>query len=96
MSQSVLFFIIVLVIVFAIMVSSYIHKRHHEFNMDDIERAVRGAYPKGVRSIGKSELVDAVKKHFHCSSTGDRRCHPPFATGFHRCHAQSHRRDGMH
>ena len=52
MSQSVLFFIIVLVIVFAIMVSSYIHKRHHEFNMDDIERAVRGAYPKGVRSIG--------------------------------------------
>ena len=36
MSQSVLFFIIVLVIVFAIMVSSYIHKRHHEFNMDDI------------------------------------------------------------
>ena len=37
-------------------------------NMDDIERAVRGAYPKGVRSIGKSELVDAVKKHFHCSS----------------------------
>ena len=68
MSQSVLFFIIVLVIVFAIMVSSYIHKRHHEFNMDDIERAVRGAYPKGVRSIGKSELVDAVKKYFHCSS----------------------------
>ena len=68
MRQSVLFFIIVLVIVFAIMVSSYIHKRHHEFNMDDIERAVRGAYPKGVRSIGKSELVDAVKKHFHCSS----------------------------
>ena len=68
MSQSVLFFIIVLVIVFAIMVSSYIHKRHHEFNMDDIERAVRGAYPKGVRSIGKCELVDAVKKHFHCSS----------------------------
>ena len=29
---------------------------------------MRGAYPKGVRSIGKSELVDAVKKHFHCSS----------------------------
>ena len=68
MSQSVLFFIIVLVIVFAIMVSSYIHKRHHEFNMDDIESAVRGAYPMGVRSIGMSELVDAVKKHFHCSS----------------------------
>ena len=68
MSQSVLFFIIVLVIVFAVMVSSYFHKRHHEFNMDDIERAVRGAYPKGVRSIEKSELVDAVKKHFHCSS----------------------------
>lgn len=57
MSQSVLFFIIVLVIVFAVMVSSYFHKRHHEFNMGDIEKAVRGAYPAGVRSITKDELV---------------------------------------
>ena len=68
MNQSVLFFIIIMVIVFSIMVSAYIHKRHHEFNMDDIEKAVRGAYPTGVRSIAKRELVDAVKKHFHCSS----------------------------
>lgn len=68
MSQSVLFFIIVLVIVFAVMVSSYFHKRHHEFNMGDIEKAVRGAYPAGVRSITKDELVKGVKKHFHCSS----------------------------
>ena len=67
MSQSVLFFIIVLVIVFAVMVSSYFHKRH-EFNMGDIEKAVRGAYPAGVRSITKDELVKGVKKHFHCSS----------------------------
>ena len=64
----VLFFIIVLVIVFAVMVSSYFHKRHHEFNMGDIEKAVRGAYPAGVRSITKDELVKGVKKHFHCSS----------------------------
>lgn len=68
MSQSVLFFIIVLVIVFAVMVSSYFHKRHHEFNMGDIEKSVRGAYPAGVRSITKDELVKGVKKHFHCSS----------------------------
>lgn len=68
MSQSVLFLIIVLVIVFAVMVSSYFHKRHHEFNMGDIEKAVRGAYPAGVRSITKDELVKGVKKHFHCSS----------------------------
>lgn len=68
MSQSVLFFIIVLVIVFAVMVSSYFHKCHHEFNMGDIEKAVRGAYPAGVRSITKDELVKGVKKHFHCSS----------------------------
>lgn len=68
MSQSVLFFIIVLVIVFAVMVSSYFHKRHHEFNMGDIEKAVCGAYPAGVRSITKDELVKGVKKHFHCSS----------------------------
>lgn len=68
MSQSVLFFIIVLMIVFAVMVSSYFHKRHHEFNMGDIEKAVRGAYPAGVRSITKDELVKGVKRHFHCSS----------------------------
>lgn len=57
-----------MVIVFAVMVSSYFHKRHHEFNMGDIEKAVRGAYPAGVRSITKDELVKGVKKHFHCSS----------------------------
>lgn len=68
MSQSVLFFIIVLMIVFAVMASSYFHKRHHEFNMGDIEKAVRGAYPAGVRSITKDELVKGVKRHFHCSS----------------------------
>lgn len=62
MSQSVLFFIIVLVIVFAVMVSSYFHKRHHEFNMGDIEKAVRGAYPAGVRSITKDELVRGGEK----------------------------------
>lgn len=68
MSQSVLFCIIVLVIVLTIIVSSYFHKRHHEFNMEDIEKAVRGAYPKGVCSIAKEELVKSIKKHFHCSA----------------------------
>ena len=68
MFQSVLFFKIVLVIVFAVMVSSYFHKRHNEVNMGDIEKAVRGAYPAGGRSISKDELVKGVKKHFHCSS----------------------------
>lgn len=68
MNQSALFVIIVLVIVLGVIVSSYIHKRHHEFNMEDIGRAVRGAYPKGVRTVAKESLVNALKKHFHCSS----------------------------
>lgn len=68
MSKSVLFIIIVLVIVFGIIVSQYYHKRHREYQMEDIEKAVRGAYPKGVASIGKEDMVEAVKKHFHCSA----------------------------
>lgn len=68
MSKSVLFIIIVLVIVFGIIVSQYYHKRHQEYKMADIEKAVRGAYPKGVQSIEMKDLVNAVKKHFHCSA----------------------------
>lgn len=68
MSQSVLFIIIVLVIVFTIIVSSYYHKRHLEYKMEDIEKAVRSSFPSGVRSIAKEDLVKGVKKHFHCSS----------------------------
>ncbi len=36
--------------------------------MADIEKAIRKAYPKGVGSISKEELVTAVKKYFHCSA----------------------------
>lgn len=68
MSQSVLFIIIVLVIVFTIIISSYFHKRHLEYKMSDIEKAIQGSFPKGVRSVSKEELVKGVKKHFHCSS----------------------------
>lgn len=68
MSQSVLFVIIVLVIVFSIIASSYFHKRHLEYKMADIEKAVRSAFPKGVCSVEKEDLVKAIKKYFHCSS----------------------------
>lgn len=68
MNQTVLFTIIILVIVFAVTVSSYFHKRHMEYKMSDIEKAVRGAFPKGVESITKRELVTGIKKYFHCSA----------------------------
>ena len=68
MNQTVLFTIIVLVIVFAVTVSSYFHKRHMEYKMSDIEKAVRKSFPKGVDSITKQELVTGIKKHFHCSA----------------------------
>lgn len=68
MSQVTLLFIVVLVIVLVIVASSYLHKRHVEYKMDDIERAVRSAYPDGVSSVEKEVLVKAVKKYFHCSS----------------------------
>lgn len=67
MNKSVVFIIILLVIV-PIIVSQYFHKRHHEYKMADIEKAIRKAYPKGVGSISKEELVTAVKKYFHCSA----------------------------
>ena len=49
-------------------VSSYFHKRHMEYKMSDIEKAVRKSFPKGVDSITKQELVTGIKKHFHCSA----------------------------
>lgn len=68
MNNSVVFIIIVLVVVFAIVASSYLHKRHKEYKMVDIEKAVRSAYTGDVQTVGKEELVKAIKKHFHCSS----------------------------
>lgn len=68
MSHSVIFVIIVLAIAFGAVGSLYYHKRHHEYKMEDIEKAVRSAYPKGVGSVHTDQLVNAVKKHFHCST----------------------------
>ena len=68
MSQVTLLLIVVLVIVLFIVASSYLHKRHVEYKMDDIEKAVRSAYPEGISSVEKVVLVKAVKKFFHCSS----------------------------
>lgn len=68
MSHSILFVVIILAIVFGAVVVQYYHKRHQEYKMEDIEKAVCSAYPKGVGSIRKDKLVDAIKKHFHCSS----------------------------
>ncbi len=65
MNKSVVFIIILLVIVLSIIVSQYFHKRHHEYKMADIEKAIRKA---GIGSIRKEELVTAVKKYFHCSA----------------------------
>lgn len=68
MSQSIVFIIVVLVIVFAIIVSSYFHKRHLEYKMEDIEKAINSAYGKDVRSIKKEVLIKGVKMYFHCST----------------------------
>ncbi len=68
MSQSVLFIVLLLVVVLSVVISQYLHKRHREYRMADIERAVRSAYGKGVYSVEKPKLVEAVKKYFHCSS----------------------------
>ena len=68
MSNSTLTFFVVLIAVFAIIVFSYLHKRHHEYKMADIEKAIRKAYANGVSSVSKEELVKVVKAYFHCSS----------------------------
>lgn len=68
MTKLVLIVIIVLVAVFAIAVFGYLHKRHHEYKMADIEKAVRSAFVGDVVSVDKASLVKAVKRHFHCSS----------------------------
>ncbi len=62
------FIIVVAVVVVLLVVSLYHHKKHIEYKMSDIEKAVRSAYPEGVSSVQKGDLVKAVKKYFHCSS----------------------------
>ena len=68
MDKVTLLLIVVLVVVVVFVASSYLHKRHVEYKMVDIENAVRSAYSEGVSSVAKADLVKAVKKYFHCSS----------------------------
>lgn len=68
MSQVTVVMIAILLIVLLIVAFSYLHKRHVEYKMEDIEKAIRSAYPEGVSSVAKETLVKAVKRHFHCSS----------------------------
>ncbi len=68
MNQTVISIAVVLVVVFGIVAFSYLHKRHLEYKMVDIEKAVQSAYQEGVSSVQKEMLVKAVKKYFHCSS----------------------------
>lgn len=68
MNQVTVLSILVLAIVIVIVAFSYLHKRHVEYKMVDIEKAVRSAYPDGTSSVSKDVLVKAVKKYFHCSS----------------------------
>ncbi len=60
--------VIALVVVVAIIVFCYLHKRHKEYHMGDIVKAVESAYIGGKTSVEKQVLVNAVKKYFHCSS----------------------------
>lgn len=68
LSKSIKSIIAVSAIVVVLVVFSYLHKRHVEYKMVDIENAVRSAYSEGVTSVEKEALVKAVKKYFHCSS----------------------------
>lgn len=68
MNDSLAFIIIVLVVVAAIVAFCYLHKRHKEYHIEDIARAVQSAYSGGKTSVDKQELVKVVKKYFHCSS----------------------------
>lgn len=68
MMKVTLLFYVVLVIVLFLVALSYLHKRHVEYKMVDIEKAVQSAYPSGVTSVEKGVLVKAVKTYFHCSS----------------------------
>ena len=56
MSNSNLILLVVLVVVFAIIVFSYLHKRHHEYKMADIEKAVRKAYVGEATSVSNGKV----------------------------------------
>lgn len=68
MTQITLIWIVVIAVVLMIVAFSYLHKRHVEYKMEDIEKAVRSAYLDDATAVEKAVLVKAVKKYFHCSS----------------------------
>lgn len=68
MTNSSIIILAIIVAVVILIVFLYLHKRHVEYTMDDIERAVRSAYPSGTKAVEKEVLSNAVKKYFHCST----------------------------
>ena len=68
MSNLSIFVLVVLAAVLCVIVFGYLHKRHKEYRMADIGKAVKAAYPDGVNSIAKLDLVKSLKQYFHCSS----------------------------
>lgn len=68
MTQITLIWIVVIAVVLMIVAFSYLHKRHVEYKMEDIEKAVRSAYLDDATAVEKAVLVKAVKRYFHCSS----------------------------
>ena len=61
--------IIVCLAVMAVIIAfCYLHKRHKEYHMNDIIKAIQSAYVGGKTSVEKQVLVNSVKKYFHCSS----------------------------
>lgn len=60
--------IVCLAVMAAIIGFCYLHKRHKEYHMNDIVKAIQSAYVGGKTSVEKQVLVNAVKKYFHCSS----------------------------
>ncbi len=60
--------IVCLAVMAAIVAFCYLHKRHKEYHMNDIIKAIQSAYAGGKTSVEKQVLVNSVKKYFHCSS----------------------------
>ena len=59
MSNSNLILLVVLVVVFAIIVFSYLHKRHHEYKMADIEKILSSPGPD-------DDIMELTRDYLEC------------------------------
>ena len=68
MNQTVLILIIVLAVVIVIVLFAYLHKKHIDYNENDLEQFSRNLFEKNAGgNIQKSQFIRELKEKYKCT-----------------------------